>query len=156
MSYGGWRLSRTWVANFISCVDNCHSFPLVVREFHNSTVATEKERWWMVEWDLGTSRREALLSTVLVLRLDFLQAVPTSLRWVTCWICALWSTVNAATLRLWSRLSLTAGSAAAAAGLACLCCCYCCWRWCCCRRHGCWYPGRLASQMSRFAPGPVG
>ena len=76
-----WRveMSHTWVATFICCVDNRHTSRSVVREFHNTTVATEKERWWVLKWDLGTSRRKSLLSTVLVLRSDLLQAVPRSL-----------------------------------------------------------------------------
>ena len=84
MYYGGWRRSHTWVTTFICCVNNRHTSTFVVKEFHNTTVATGKERWWVLEWDLGTSRRESLLSTVLVLRSDLLQAVPRSLRWVTC------------------------------------------------------------------------
>ncbi|KAG0720780.1 Prohibitin-2 [Chionoecetes opilio] len=44
-----------------------------VRAFHHITAAVEKERWWVLEWNLGTSSRESFPSTVLMLRSDFLQ-----------------------------------------------------------------------------------
>ena len=55
----------------------------MVKEFHNNSCHREGALV-VLEWDLGTSRRESLLNTVLVLRSDLLQAVPRSLRWVTC------------------------------------------------------------------------
>ena len=64
-----------WMATFICCVDNRHMSTSVVRTLHHTTVATEKEHWWVLK---------SLLSTVLVLCSDLLQAVPRSLRWVTC------------------------------------------------------------------------
>ena len=83
MFHGGWRRSYTWVATFICCVDNRHMSTSAVKVFHHTTVATEKERWWILEWDFGTFRRESLLSTVLVLHSNLLQAVPRFIRLLT-------------------------------------------------------------------------
>ena len=143
MFHGGWRQIRLLVSTFISYVGNRHPSTSVVRAFQHTTAAAKKGRWWVLEWNLGTSKRESLLSTVLVLCLDLFQAASWSFTGYTCWICASWSTVNAMTLSRCSRLPLTTGSAAAEAP-ACLCCCCCYCRCCCCRCHGCWCSGRLA------------
>ena len=80
MFHGGWRGSHLWVETFICCVVSHHTSTSVVRTFHHTTAATENVRWWVLEWDLSTSRSESLLSTVLVLRSDLFQAAPRPLR----------------------------------------------------------------------------
>ena len=46
-----------WMATLIFCVESCHTSTSVMMSFHHITAAIEKERWWVLEWDLGTSKR---------------------------------------------------------------------------------------------------
>lgn len=57
----------------------------------------EERRWWVLERVLGTSKREALLNTVLVPRSDLLQVALRSVRWGTGHTCVLCSIVRAVT-----------------------------------------------------------
>ena len=43
MFYGGWRRSHRRVATFICCMDNRHTSTSMVRVFHHTTAAAEKE-----------------------------------------------------------------------------------------------------------------
>ena len=61
------------VDTFICCVDRRPTSTTAVRAFHHTTVLEEQARWWVLERDLGASRRRLLPNTVLVLRSDLLQ-----------------------------------------------------------------------------------
>ena len=78
--FGGWRCNHLCVATFICCVDRRPTSTTAVRAFHHTTVAEEKVRWWVLERDLGASRRKSLPNTVLVLRSDLLQVALRSAR----------------------------------------------------------------------------
>lgn len=76
-----------------------------VRAFHHVTAEELKGLWWILEWDPGISRRETLISIVLVLCTDFILVTLRFVRWGTYIICTLCCTDRAATLLQCSRLS---------------------------------------------------
>lgn len=90
---------------FICRVDSHVLSTSAVRAFHYMTTTKMKVFWWVLEWEPKISRREVLLSIILVLHIGSLQVALRCISWGICKICTLYSTVNSASLLCPSKLS---------------------------------------------------